>query len=205
MKSKEIFYLTDVLRVDTFNNVCAELDNPIWQFGRVTNPEVWDEDTNIFWQAELSLNHLISDVAFYEIQNKLTQLSPETANYQFKMYHAIAGGKTFGLDGGIHTDKEIDFNDMGDGFMTFCFFPNREWNPEWGGEFQFFDDNGNVIATYYPMPNTCLVFDSNIPHRGLSPSRDCKKLRKYISYKTFVSKKWYLNKETLITYNHDDS
>jgi len=159
----------------------------------------------VFWQADFSLHHLISEVAFYEIQNKLYETCPETVDYQFKLYHAIAGGKTFGLDGGIHTDKDVDFNDMGDGFMTVCYFPNREWNPEWGGEFQFFDDNGNVIATYYPLPNTCLVFDSNIPHRGLAPTRDCKKLRKYISYKTFVSKKWYLAQKKLISHNSDDS
>jgi hypothetical protein len=205
MKSKEIFYLTNVLRADTFVNVCAELDKPVWQFGRVTNPELWDEDATVFWQSDFSLHHLISEVAFYEIQNKLHEICPETIDYQFKMYHAIAGGKTFGLDGGIHTDKDVDFNDMGDGFMTICYFPNREWNPEWGGEFQFFDDSGNVIATYYPLPNTCLVFDSNIPHRGLGPTRDCKKLRKYISYKTFVSKKWYLTQQKLISDTRDDS
>ncbi len=196
MQSREIFYLTNVLRADTFSNICAKLDEPIWQFGRVTNPDVWDEDTTVFWQADLSLDHQVSEVALYEIINKLNEISPETKNYQFKLYTAIAGGKTFGLDGGIHTDKEVNFNDLGDGFMTLCFFPNKEWNPEWGGEFQFFDDDGNVIATYYPYPNTCLVFDSNIPHRGLGPSRDCKKLRKYISYKTFVSKCWYLNQNS---------
>lgn len=195
MKPKEIFYLNNVLRPDTFLNVCALLETPIWQFGRVTNPDVWDEDGNIFWQAELSLNHLISETAFFEIRNKLIEIAPQTSDYQFKLYHAVAGGKTFGLEGGIHTDKDVDFNDMGDGFMTFCFFPNREWNPEWGGEFSFFDENGNVIATYFPMPNTCLVFDSNIPHRGVAPLRNCKKLRQYISYKTFVSKKWYLKKQ----------
>lgn len=191
----EIFYLDNVLRFDTFANIKGELEKPIWQFGRVTNPDAWDEDTTVFWQADLTLTNIVADVAFYEIINRLNELDPNTAKWQFKLYSAIAGGKTFGLDGGIHTDKDVEFNDMGDGFMTFCFFPNEEWNPEWGGEFQFFDQAGNVIATYYPMPNTCLVFDSNIPHRGLAPNRDCKKLRQYISYKTFVSKKWYLDQQ----------
>jgi hypothetical protein len=195
MNPKEIFYLSDVLRPDTFSNVCSLLEKPIWQFGRVTNPDAWDEDSTVFWQADLTLNNMVGDVAFYEILSNLNKLAPSTASYQFKLYSAIAGGKTFGLDGGIHTDKDFIWNDMGDGFMTLCFFPNKEWSPEWGGEFQFFDENGNVIATYYPMPNTCIVFDSDIPHRGLGPSRDCKKLRQYISFKTFVSKRWYLNND----------
>ena len=191
-KPLEIFHLTNVLRSDTFSNVVDLLKKPIWQWGRVTSPDAWDEDTTVFWMADLTLDTLVGETAFYEVLNKLNQVAPETIPYQFKLYSAIAGGKTFGLDGGVHTDKDVEFNDMGDGFMTLCFFPNEEWNPEWGGEFQFFNENGEVIATYYPMPNTCLVFDSNIPHRGLAPSRDCKKLRQYISYKTFVSKRWYL-------------
>ena len=195
-KQLEIFYLKDVLRVDTFANIVVELKKPIWQFGRVTNPDAWDEDPTVFWQSDMTLTTLVGDVMFYEIINKLGELDPNTKKYQFKLYSAIAGGKTYGLDGGIHTDKDIEFNDLGDGFMTFCFFPNEEWNPEWGGEFQFFDNDGNVIATYYPEPNTCLVFDSNIPHRGLAPNRDCKKLRKYVSFKTFVSKKWYLDQQS---------
>lgn len=192
-KPAEIFYLDNVLREDTFVNILSLLKGPIWNFGRVTNPDIWDEDTTVFWMADLTLTHLVSEVAFYEIINKLHKVAPETDNYHFKLFHAIAGGKTFGLDGEVHTDKDVEFNEMGDGYMTFCLFPNEEWNPEWGGEFQFFDNSGNVIATYYPNPNTCLVFDSNIPHRGLAPQRNCKKLRKYISFKTFVSKKWYLD------------
>jgi hypothetical protein len=195
-KQLEIFYLKDVLRKDTFANIVGELKKPIWQFGRVTNPDAWDEDPTVFWQADMSLTTLVGDVMFYEIINKLGELDPNTKKYQFKLYSAIAGGKTYGLDGSIHTDKDVEFNDMGDGFMTFCFFPNEEWNSEWGGEFQFFDDTGNVIATYFPEPNTCLIFDSNIPHRGLAPNRDCKKLRQYVSFKTFVSKKWYLDQQS---------
>jgi len=195
-KPAEIFYLDNVLRTDTLTNITEELKKPIWQFGRVTNPDTWDEDTNVFWQADLSLYPMVSEQAFFEIIYKLNSLAPNTQQYQFKLYSAIAGGKTFGLDGGIHTDKDVEFNNLGDGFMTFCFFPNEEWNPEWGGEFQFFDQDGNIIVTYYPMPNTCLVFDSNIPHRGLAPNRDCKRLRTYVSFKTFVSKKWYLDKNS---------
>lgn len=196
MKNREIFYLTDAVKSNTFSNILHSLDQPIWKFGRVTNPDVWDEDTTVFWQADLTLDHTFCEVAFFEILHRLEEISPQTADYQFKLYSAIAGGKTFGLDGGIHTDKDVEFNDMGDGFMTLCFFPNEEWNPEWGGEFQFFNEDGSIIATYYPMPNTCIVFDSNIPHRGLAPNRDCKRLRKYVSFKTFVSKCWYKNNDS---------
>lgn len=192
MRTPQIFYLDNILRNDTFVNVQNELKSPIWSFGRVTNPDTWDEDDNIFWMADCTMSSTISDTAFYEIINKLNEVAPETTDWSWKMFTATAGGKTYGLDGGIHTDKEEEFNDMGDGYMTICYFPNEEWNPEWGGEFQFFNRDGDVIHTFYPKPNTALVFDSNIPHRGLAPTRNYKGLRIYISYKCFVNKKWYL-------------
>lgn len=191
-RPKEIYYLQNVLRQDTWAVAASEMNDTGWKWGRVTNPDTWDEDTNVFWMADLTMAQWASETVFYEILNKLHEQYPQTSEYSFKLQSSIAGGKTYGLDGGIHTDKDVNYNELGDGYMTLCFFPNEEWNPEWGGEFQFFDDNGNVIATYYPLPNTCLVFDSNIPHRGLAPLRNSKVLRKYISYKTFVSKKWYL-------------
>ena len=206
-RPKEIYILNNVLESDTWASVIGLLKQPIWEFGRVTNPDTWDEDDAVFWQADLTMTPEVGDVAWYEISEKLKLEYPATENYKFKLFTAIAGGKTYGLDGGIHVDQDVDFNDMGDGYMTFCFFPNEEWNPEWGGEFQFFDEEGNVIASFYPNPNTCLVFDSNIPHRGLAPTRNCTKLRKYISFKTFVNKKWYLegnsdvNQETI---THDE-
>ena len=186
----EIFYLENVARSDTFVNVKYDTDQSVWKYGRKTDP---DSDVgNTFWEASMMRSHWCTEVLWFEIVAKLAEIAPVTNNYHFKVTDVVCGGKTFGQDGEIHTDKDFQFNDEGDGFMTVCFFPNEEWNPSWGGEFQFFNDEGDVIATYYPKPNTCLVFDSNIPHRGLGPNRNCQVLRKCLTYKTFVHKQWFL-------------
>jgi 2OG-Fe(II) oxygenase superfamily len=189
----EIFYLENVARPDTWANVLAETDRPLWKYGRVTDPEADPASQNVFWQQELARSHWVAEVLWYEIMVKLYETAPQTENYNFKiMKNVVCGGKTFGQDGSIHTDAEQGFNELGDGYMTVCFFPNAEWNPEWGGEFQFFNDKGEVIQTYYPNPNSCLIFDATIPHRGLGPTRNCNKLRKCITFNTFVHKQWYL-------------
>ena len=188
----EIIYLENVARSDTFANVLGDVDKPGWLFGRSTDPTKHEETESIFWTQNMQRSSWCTDVLWYEILAKLEEVSPVTANYQFKVKSVDCGGKTFGQDGGVHTDVDFQYNEEGDGWMTICFFPNAEWNPEWGGEFQFFNDVGDVIATYYPKPNTCLVFDSNIPHRGLAPLRSCNKLRKCLTYKTFVHKQWFL-------------
>ena len=146
----------------------------------------------MFWTQNMQRSSWCSEVLWYEILAKLEEVAPKTVNYQFKVTSVVCAGKTFGQDGSIHTDTEYGFNEEGDGYMTVCFFPNEVWNPAWGGELQFFNDDGEVIATYYPKPNTAVVFDANIPHRGLAPSRGCNKLRKCLVYKTFVHKQWFL-------------
>jgi len=202
-RPKEIFFLKNVLREDIFANVVNGLDQGFWKFGRKTFAEGISEDDNVFWLHEFQYNRWQS-VLFASILEKLNELAPATIDYKFRQIDVYAGGKTFGLDGEIHTDKDFQFNQHGDGFMTLLFFPNQEWNPEWGGEFQFFNEEGQVLATYYPMPNTALVFDSNIPHRGLGPNRNCRLLRKYISYKTFVQKHWNIDlQNTLVMENND--
>jgi hypothetical protein len=189
-KGLEIFYLENVAKSDTFANISSDLDKDVWQYGTIPAPVGGEfEDTAKFWYTDMVKNRW-QEVLFYEIIDKLEALAPATQEYRFKSLDVKAGGKTFGLDGSIHTDKTFDFNVEGDGYMTFCYFPNTEWDADWGGELQFFDNDGNIIASYLPMPNTCVVFDSNIPHRGLGPTRDCKALRKYISYKCFVHKGW---------------
>ena len=187
----EIIYMENVARPDTWANVISDTNQGIWEYGRKTDED--DTDGNVFWQANMARSHWCAEVLWYEILVKLAETAPATEKYNFKVTEVVCGGKTFSQDGSIHTDKDFQFNEEGDGFMTVCFFPNEEWNPEWGGEFQFFNDSGDVIATYYPKPNTCLVFDSNIPHRGLAPTRKCQQLRKCLTYKTFVHKQWFLD------------
>ena len=189
----EIFYLDNVARPDTFVNVLNDVNNGHWQYGRKTDPDDDNEYATVFWEASMMRSHWCVEVLWYELLIKLAETAPQTQKYNFKITDVVCGGKTFSQDGDIHTDKDFQFNEEGDGFMTVCFFPNEEWNPAWGGEFQFFNDDGDVIATYYPKPNTCLVFDSNIPHRGLAPNKNCNKLRKCLTFKTFVHKQWFLD------------
>ena len=191
-KSLEIYFLDNVAASDTFANISSDLDGDIWKYGVMTpyiGAEV--EDDTKFWYADMLKNRW-QELLFQEIIDKLELVNPHIKNYQFKSLDVKAGGKTAGMNGEPHIDRTFNFNVEGDGYMTFCYFPNKEWKDEWGGELQFFDADGEVIASFLPKPNTCVVFDSNIPHRGLGPNAGSDVLRKFITYKTFVHKRWNL-------------
>lgn len=187
---QEIIYVPNAGIQDTFANICSDLDKEMWRFGTTAATYGWDvEDPKPLFWADFIKNRW-HEVLLHNIIDRLEAIDPKYKNYVFKIINAQAGGRVFGQDGSIHVDHNFEFNSDGDGFMTFCFFPNKEWETEWGGELQFFNDEGQIIASFSPLPNTCVVFDSNIPHRGLAPTRDCTKFRKYISLKLQVHKMW---------------
>jgi len=189
-KNSEIYLLEDVVSPDTFVNVSADLDGDVWKYGVMTpyiGAEI--EDDTKFWYCDMLKNRW-QELIFRDIILKLETVHPHTSQYQFKSMDVKAGGKTAGMNGDVHIDRTFNFNVEGDGYMTFCYFPNREWKDEWGGELVFYDAEGDVIASILPKPNTCVVFDSNIPHQGFGPNAGCDVLRKFISYKTFVHKQW---------------
>ena len=189
-KAKEIFYLQNVASTDTFANIAGDMDKEIWQYSVMTPTYGWGvEDPKPMWWCDF-VKHRWHEALYRNIVDALERVSPETRNYNFKMINAQAGGRTHGMDGSIHVDHEFEYSQDGDGYMTFLYFANQEWESEWGGEVQFFGNNGEIIASYTPMPNTCIVFDSNIPHRGLAPVRECIKLRKHVSLKVQAHKMW---------------
>ena len=66
----------------------------------------------------------------------------------------------YGMDGSSHLDSHE---------YTIMLMNNSEWRPEWGGQFQLLDDQGNVIEEHSYVPGRVIMFPSNIPHRGLAP------------------------------------
>jgi hypothetical protein len=190
-KPAEIFYLDNILREDYLISVNEDYNNHFWTYGPFKSIEGFEEDDVSLWIYPY-LKSKWNPVVYQCIIDRLEILDPKTKNYQWKILDSYGGQiNPGGASRKIHTDKDFQFNDKGDGFMTFCFFPGSdEWNPNWSGDLQFFDDNMNVIASYSPKPNTCVVFDSNIPHRGLAPTADCPFTRKHISFKSFVHKRW---------------
>ena len=43
---------------------------------------------------------------------------------------------------------------------------NPVWNPQWGGETIFFDDDLDCRKAVHPRAGSVLVFDGRIPHTG---------------------------------------
>ena len=86
--------------------------------------------------------------------------------------------QTFGQHGTTHSDcrEEDEWN------LSFLYYYNRYWNPEWGGTLRFYDSpqqgldgrddhiKNHQIGEVKFVPNRLLMFDGRIPHGADAPN-----------------------------------
>jgi len=88
-------------------------------------------------------------------------------NSSMFIHRVHINGQTIGQDGGIHLDE--GWPDC----YSLMIFPNFNWKPEWGGEFEVYSsdkEDGKLIRKIDYIPGRIILFNGHIPHRGLSPS-----------------------------------
>ena len=94
----------------------------------------------------------------------------------FKSVERIyANGQTAGQCGTPHYD---------DGDLTFLYYPNHEWNPNWQGHLIFFDKDGDEVSKIVEYKsNRAVLFPGTIKHYADAPSRFFNGLRISLAYK----------------------
>lgn len=98
-----------------------------------------------------------------KIQNLLDTHAPNKKRVrQWVIFSDLSTKVYMHYDGGFKVD----------GSMSFLYYVNNNWDPEWGGETLFANDKGEpeVIIPY--TPGRIVLFDSKIPHRSTFVSPD---------------------------------
>ena len=69
-----------------------------------------------------------------------------------------------------------------DNGLSFCYYVNKEWNPEWGGQLMYkLNDKWEGVD---PAPGRVVFFKGNIWHHGMPPNEKYRGLRSSLVYKT---------------------
>jgi len=127
------------------------------------------KDGFMFWFMDF-----MQDVFFTEhILNKIKIITKK----KFVIKRVYANGQTYGLSGSYHQDE----CDNGDIYKTFLYYVNPNWKSEWGGS-TLFERNEEVYIQPF-ISNNAILFDSDIYHVGLEPTRHCKDLRVTLAFK----------------------
>jgi hypothetical protein len=165
----KISLYTDVFCEQDYHEIWSFLRSNNWSFGHTSN----SKSLKRFWSMDFSNNLFFTEHLFGVIKKLIGD------NYTIERVYA--NGQTYGLNGEFHYDC---LDDCG---YTFLYYPNREWKTDWDGCTVIHE--GENIRSFYPLPNTAIMFPGKLLHCGNGPSREFYDLRISIAYKLRLSVK----------------
>ena len=137
-----------------------------------------------FWGGTFFRENYQMDTATIPIDTYFTgyldrRLQTEFGFKWVRFQYAGLNSQTQGLEGTTHSDcrEEDEWN------LSFLYYPNRFWNPKWGGTLRLYDESpqsgldgreehikNHQIAEIEFKPNRLIMFDGRIPHGADAPN-----------------------------------
>ena len=150
------YQFTRTDNVPTKENPNLELEGMYWthQFYNFTPIDDPDYFQNPGIQG--SDNKLYLDVLTY-LETKIPNLPPRE-----HLYSSYVNVLKYGNSPGIHVDAPYFVEEN----RTILVYLNPVWNPQWGGETIFFDNDLDCRRAVQPRAGRVVVFDGRIPHTG---------------------------------------
>ena len=149
-----------------------------WHLSNVANKKSYptgQKGSHLLWGVTFNSENCPENIInFYKY------LSDYILKEKYKLESIQLNGQSMGQKGTVHID-----NGYNDGKKTLMVFINSKWKSKWGGDFQLleeYNDNAKIIKSIKYVPGRVILFDGNIPHRGLSPTKS-NILRKSLAYR----------------------
>ena len=157
--------IDNFLTQEELNEARFIVENLKWNYGHVSN-----ETGFKFWVCDLGENDFFSKHIFQKIEKYFGK--------KYEINRVYANGQTYGLDGSYHKDDERDNCYT---FLMYLSDINHENVNEFDGHTLFKYDK--KVTSIEPILNRCVLFKSNILHKGMAPSRSSNMLRISVAFK----------------------
>lgn len=99
-------------------------------------------------------------------------------NEQFTDQRAYVNCSVYGDAYDIHRDCAPH-----ERHVTALYYANLEWQPDWGGETIYYNDEGDAEFAITPRPGRLVIARGALLHRGNVPTRSCYEERYTLAYK----------------------
>ena len=187
--------LTKVYVIDNY------LETSVWHTldREITNAPMWSKTNQVqshsptglphhsFWgaswfRADKEGNRILEDTAHKHtsfLADMLDRKIQTDFGFTWKRFQYMGtNSQTYGQHGTTHAD--CDDNDEWN--LSFLYYYNRYWNPNWGGKLRFYDSpqqgldgrddhiKNHQIGEVDFVPNRLLMFDGRIPHGADAPN-----------------------------------
>lgn len=174
----QIYYWDDFLTIKEFDILHPAMEANNWVFDGISLS--YEHNERIFWRKLLTNNSKnLENVFKKKIQDVLNK-TPHLSEDGF-----YANGQAHGQCGAIH--KDVYTKEEGKEHYTLVYFYPQEWKAEYGGHLIFVDDKETTVTnSFFPKPNSAVMFSSYMNHCGLEPTTFCRGQRISIAFKFYV-------------------
>ena len=154
-----------------------------WTLNNVANRKSYPyghKGSHLFWAVTLynASNPNPPPKLSSNIENLYSYLVNKVIVQRFNLLYISLNGQSLGQMGSCHTDGPANSQNY-----TLMVFLNYKWKADWGGDFQILKESNNnseVLHSIKYVPGRVILFDGNLPHRGLAP------LEPYVVRKSLV-------------------
>ena len=171
MTEQDILTYENFLSPEDWQKMQTYLREGRWEFGALSNIPNKDKMYFPFWYMALKQK-------FFTVH--LLKIINDKINDNYLLNRCYCNGMTYGQDGDFHID------DNSPNSQTALLYANEEWKQEWGGKTVFgLEDKYHYVE---PIPNSLIIFPSNIYHRAESVTRYYTGLRTTVAWKLIKDK-----------------
>ena len=198
----EIVYIDEPFKIQDFPlKKVYVLDNwltqPLHHFydKQITTSNIWSKTNQVNSDSSTGLpHHSFWGAGFFRGENLESDGDMDSSDTWFTRYlnrrlqtefgfkwvrfqYAGLNSQTQGLQGTTHCDCDI----VDEWNLSFLYYPNRYWNPSWGGKLRLYDKTqqgldgredhikNHQIGEIEFKPNRLLMVDGRIPHGADAP------------------------------------
>lgn len=152
--------------------ICLKID---WSYDNISGRYQFPSDSiftkgtnnNRFFGRELYSRHdlnFVRNEASEEFFDVLDFFSKKTKK-SFYLNEIKCNLQVMGQDSEPHQDKYTHKKNE----RSIIFYPQFEWQPEWGGQFEVFDAEGKILEEYSYKPGRIVFIDTSVLHRAKAP------------------------------------
>jgi len=125
--------------------------------------------------SDIPADRIATDPFLLALRQLVQRLFPDE---QFSDQRAYVNCSTYGDSYYLHRDCAAH-----EQHVTALYYANLEWQPDWGGETIYFNDEEDAELAITPRPGRLVVARGAVLHRGSVPTRICHEERYTLAYK----------------------
>jgi hypothetical protein len=169
--SDEVFWVKQIYSEDYFQTISEEFD---LRYNHVafTKREILGQpcfgtlqDTATYFSGSASNNNLGWNYKFIDASIRARLYVQKILKRNVKLSRVNTNLQFFGQESDWHTDYVEDGN-----AWSFVIYVNQSWDLTWDGQFVVETNDGEYINVS-PIPNTGVLFNAKLEHRGGAPNR----------------------------------